>query len=159
MPLFRRVLRRPLFQLLESRTLLSAAFDVTHLTDLRNDSAFNDVDGSDLSVAILDTGLFASHPDIQGNFSRYFDAVRNGRNATTDPGTAVASQAEDPVGEGHGTHVAGTVGSTNAAIGVATGTNLISVRVLPSEGEAQPSINPLVAGLRWVLAHQDDYNI
>jgi hypothetical protein len=160
MSLFRRSARRHcFFEILELRTLLSAAFDVTHLTDLRNDSTFNTVDGSDLSVAILDTGLFASHPDIQGNFLRYFDAVKNGRNAETDPGTAVASQATDPPGEGHGTHVAGTVGSTNPAIGVATGTNLISVRVLPAQGEAQPSLNPLVAGLRWVVAHQDDYNI
>src|SRR3954471_14218161 len=150
---------RQMFEVLELRTLLSAAFDVTHLTDLRNDSTFNTIDASDLSVAILDTGLFASHPDIQGNFLRYFDAVKNGRNAETDPGTAIASQAVDPPGEGHGTHVAGTVGSTNPAIGVATNTNLISVRVFPAEGEAQPSLNPLVAGLRWVVAHQDDYNV
>jgi hypothetical protein len=144
---------------LEPRTLLSAAFDVTALTQLRSDPAFAGIDGSDLTVAVLDTGLFASHPDIQGNFLRFFDAVSNGQNAGTDPGTDVASQAFDPPGEGHGTHVAGTVGSTNPEIGVATATNLIGVRALLSEGDSQPQVNPLVAGLQWVLANQDDYNI
>src|SRR5687768_5244597 len=89
---------------LELRTLLSAAFDVTDLTALRADPAYNDIDGSDLSVAVLDTGLFASHPDISGNFVRFFDAVANGQNALTDPGTATLVQAFDPPGEGHGTH-------------------------------------------------------
>src|SRR3954468_331704 len=104
---FRRLRRRiaNVWESLESRTLLSAAFDVTGLTQLRTDPAFTGVDGSGLSVAVLDTGLFASHPDIQGNFVRFFDAVTNGRNAATDPGTAVAAQAFDPPGEGHGTHV------------------------------------------------------
>lgn len=144
---------------LEFRTLFSAAFDVTGLTQLRADPAFAGVDGSDLSVAVLDTGLFASHPDIQGNFLRFFDAVGNGQSAGTDPGSDVASQAFDPPGQGHGTHVAGTVGSTNPEVGVATGANLIGVRVLLSEGDSQPQVNPLVAGLQWVLANQDDYNI
>src|SRR5688500_14086957 len=157
MRLIRR--RRHVLESLELRTLLSAAFDVTSLTAFRADPAFAGVDGSDLSVAVLDTGLFGSHPDIEGNFFRFFDAVGNGQSAESDPGTAVASQAFDPPGEGHGTHVAGTVGSTNPEIGVAPGTNLIGVRVLLSDGDSQPQVNPLVAGLQWVLANQADYNI
>src|SRR3954465_12987650 len=130
MGLFRRRRRyiNAVWESFESRVLLSAAFDVTGLTQLRADPAFSGVDGSDLSVAVLDTGLFASHPDIQGNFLRYFDAVTDGADATApNSGTANPAQAMDPPGEGHGTHVAGTVGSTNPQIGVATGTNLISV--------------------------------
>ena len=144
---------------LELRTLFSAAFDVTQLTQLRADPAFAGVDGSDLSVAVLDTGLFGSHPDISGNFVRFFDAVGNGTSAQTNPGTGNAAESFDPPGEGHGTHVSGTVGSTNPEIGVATGTNLIGVRVLLSEGDASPQVNPLVAGLQWVLTNQTTYNI
>ena len=158
-PTRRGLAARAAWESLELRTLFSAAFDVTGLTQLRADPAFAGVDGSDLSVAVLDTGLFASHPDIQGNFLRFFDAVGDGQAATTDPGSAVAAEAFDPAGEGHGTHVAGTVGSTNPEIGVATGTNLIGVRVLLSEGDSQPQVNPLVAGLQWVLTNHDDYNI
>lgn len=152
--------RRLFLESLELRTLLSAAFDVTSLTALRADPAFSGVDGSDLSVAVLDTGLYASHPDISGNFLRFFDAVDDGTDADLiNSGTANPAQAFDPPGEGHGTHVAGTIGSTNPAIGVANGTNLISVRVLTAENEAQPQINPLVAGLEWVRVHQSMYNI
>jgi hypothetical protein len=152
--------RRSFYESLELRTLLSAAFDVTSLTALRADPAFSGIDGSDLSVAVLDTGLFASHQDISGNFLRFFDAVNDGAQADLiNSGTANPAQAFDPPGEGHGTHVAGTVGSTNPAIGVATDTNLISVRVLTAENEAQPQINPLVAGLEWVRVHQAMYNI
>jgi hypothetical protein len=147
------------WETLELRTLFSAAFDVTGLTALRADPTFAGIDGSDMAVAVLDTGLFGSHPDISGNFIRFFDAVTNGQSATTNPGVAVASQSFDPPGEGHGTHVSGTVGSTNPEIGVANGTNLIGVRVLLAEGDTQPVVNPLVAGLKWVLANQDDYNI
>src|SRR5688500_2536735 len=155
----RPALMTTVFEALELRTLFSAAFDVTSLTQLRADPAFSGIDGSDLSVAVLDTGLFGSHPDIEGNFVRFFDAVSNARNAETDPGTSVASQALAPPGEGHGTHVAGTVGSTNTEIGVAPKTNLVGVRVLRSEGDSQPQVNPLVAGLEWELANQSELNI
>src|SRR5688572_27841635 len=146
MGLSRRRRRRYHFEPLELRTLLSAAFDVTSLTALRADPAFTGVDGSDLSVAILDTGLFGSHPDIVDNFSRFFDAVGNGRAAGNDPGETNPAAAFDPQGEGNGTHVAGTIGSTNTEIGVAPGTNLVGVRVLLAEGDSQRQVNPLVAG-------------
>src|SRR5688572_30485255 len=103
MGLSRRRRRRYHFEPLELRTLLSAAFDVTDLTALRADPAFTGVDGSDLSVAVLDTGLFASHPDIEDNFLAFFDAVGNGQNADSDVGTTNPAQAFDPEGEGHGT--------------------------------------------------------
>src|SRR5829696_5938267 len=98
----RRVVVRT-WESLEGRTLFSAAFDVTQLTQLRADPAFAGVDGSGLSVAVLDTGLFGSHPDIPGNFLRFFDAVTNGQAASTNPGTTDPAQSFDPVGEGHGT--------------------------------------------------------
>ena len=60
---------------IESRWLFSAAFDVTGLTALREDPRFVDVDGSDVAVAVLDTGVFGTHPDLQQNLVGWYNAV------------------------------------------------------------------------------------
>src|SRR5690348_5558292 len=77
----------PFWETLELRTLFDAAsFALTGVDSLRADSNFAGIDGKGVGVAILDTGMFASHPDLVGNFTRFFDAVKNGQNAATDPG-------------------------------------------------------------------------
>lgn len=153
----RNAARSVAMELLESRQLLSAAFDVVDLDLLRQDPVLGQIDGRNIGVAVLDTGLFANHPDLRGNFVAYFDAVRFGRNAATNPGDTTLAGAIDP--EGHGTHVAGTVASTNPEIGVASGADLIGVRVLPSNSEPSPRFDPVIAGLQWVVANHDRYNI
>ncbi len=141
---------------LESRMLLSAAFDITGLTAMRADPTYSAVDGAGIRVAILDTGLYAQHPDLRGNFVAYFDAVKNGANPNV-PGSTNINDAQDP--GGHGSHVAGTVGSTSLEIGAAPKVGLIGVRVLAAENEPQPSYDTVLAGLKWVIANQARYNI
>lgn len=160
-PSQRRTARRaPVLETLELRTFFdAAAFQVTGVTALRNDANFAGIDGSGLAVAVLDTGLYAQHPDLSGNFLRFFDAVKNGQNAASDPGSSNPAVAYDPAGEGHGTHVSGIAASTNPNIGVATGTDLIGVRVLTTDSDPTPRVDPLTAGLQWVLSHQAAYNI
>src|SRR5215216_5224142 len=83
-----------LFELLEPRCLL-AAFDLIGLTALRNDPAFAGIDGSGVSVAVIDTGVDFTHPLLQSAFVAGADIARGGSDPTpTDP---------------HGTHVAGIV--------------------------------------------------
>ena len=139
---------------LESRTLLSAQADITQLTALRADPNFAGVDGSGIGVAVIDTGLYAAHPDLAGNFVAYFDAVRQPSTAaaTTDPAAAL-----DP--NGHGTHVAGTAASTNPEIGVATAADLIGIRSLPSAGDATPQFDTVDNALQWVLNNHQQFNI
>ncbi len=135
------------FDPLERRYVLSAAFDVVGLTALRADAGYSAVDGSDIGVAIIDTGLYAAHPDITTNFAAWYDAVTRSSSGTPfDP-------------EGHGTHVAGTVGSSNPAIGVATHARLISIRALPAEGESQPQYDTVAEALQWVINNHSTYNI
>ena len=73
------------FMPLESRVLLSAAFDVTGITALRQDpSLFGAngqtlIDGRGVTVALLDTGGFALTPDLEGNFLGFYDAVTQPR--------------------------------------------------------------------------------
>lgn len=140
---------------LEGRRLLSAAFDLTGLTRLRNDPVYASVDGSGITVAVLDTGVFGGHPDLVGNFRGYVDMVVSpARSAVlvTNPGGSL-----DP--DGHGTHVAGTIASTNRGIGVAHAASFIAIRALPADGERLRQHDPLLEGLRWVLANHREQGI
>ena len=75
-------------------------------------------DGSGVDAYIIDTGIRATHSQFGGRVSSGFTAINDGR-GTTDC-------------NGHGTHVAGTVGSQT--YGVAKNVNLIAVRVLGCNG-------------------------
>jgi subtilisin family serine protease len=81
---------------------------------------------------IIDTGIFLEHPDFEGR-------------AIFGVNLAETEQDDDRDGHGHGTHVAGTVGS--ATYGVAKKTNLIAVKVLDSEGSGSSS--DVIAGMQW----------
>ena len=145
---------------LEDRLLLSAAFDVVGLSTLRADPVFTDIDGAvnggRVGVAVIDTGLYGIHQDLNSNFVAWFDAVSNGTNSS-GPGSTIINDTFDP--HGHGTHVAGTAASSNPEVGVAPGAGIIGIRGLLAEGEPFPRVDPVVAGLNWVVENQDRYNI
>lgn len=90
--------------------------------------------GEGVKVFILDTGIKYDHPDFEGR------AVR-GYSGYNDLGGDV---------DGHGTHVAGTVGSKT--YGVAKKATLVSVKVLGDNGSGSFSI--IVAGMDWVVANK-----
>jgi serine protease AprX len=59
---------------------------------------------------------------------------------------------------GHGTHMAGIIASSSATYpGVATGANLVSVKVAGANGATDVSV--VIAGLEWIVAHKAQYNI
>ena len=124
----------------EQATFRNAAFDLIGLTRLRNDPRFRGIDGSDVAVAVLDTGLFSAHPLLDGNYVAGFDFVDRD------------SVPNDP--DGHGTHVAGTIGAEDPNIGVAPDVDLIGLRVLGGN-----SGRPVTDALQWVLDNQQKYNI
>jgi hypothetical protein len=152
----RRRVNEPL-EFLEVRTLLSAAFDMVGLTALRADPAYQGVDGSNVAVAVLDTGIYGMHPDLRDNVEVWFDAVKFGNQWATNRGDTTIADSFDP--NGHGSHVAGTVASSDPAIGVADEAKIVDVRVLPDDNETLPSWDPLLTGLEWVLQNHDRYNI
>jgi serine protease len=122
---------------------------------------------SAIVVAVIDTGILPTHPDIQGspNLAPGYDMISDsfiandggGRDSDpTDPGDAVATgecYSGSPAlpDSWHGTHVAGTigVGHTNNGVGVA-GINwnvkVQAVRVLGKCGGTTADIND---GIRW----------
>ncbi|AZK97970.1 MULTISPECIES: S8 family peptidase [Streptomyces] len=88
--------------------------------------------GVGATAYIVDTGIDYSHPEFGGRAVPGFDAVNDGRNGQDC--------------NGHGTHVAGTVGGTD--FGVARQAKLVSVRVLGCDGRGPWS--GIIAGLDWV---------
>ena len=92
--------------------------------------------GAGVNAYIIDTGIRATHTDFGGRVSGGYTAVTDGR-GTDDC-------------YGHGTHVAGTVGS--ATYGVAKSVHLVPVRVLGCDGSGTTSA--VIAGIDWVTAHR-----
>ena len=91
--------------------------------------------GSGVTAYIIDTGIRFAHSEFGGRAATGFDAV-------TTNGTAADCN-------GHGTHVAGTVGG--ARYGVAKAVKLIAVRVLDCGGSGTWS--GVIAGMDWVTAN------
>lgn len=119
----------------------------------------NHVGSRQVRVAVLDTGIDASHPDIAGsqNVAPGADMITNTeRGGDGDGVDADANDAGDRCGAAtensyHGTHVAGTIGAaaTNDRIGVAGGAwdvTIIPVRVL---GRCGGELADIVSGIRW----------
>ncbi len=156
-PPFRTVL---LLEWLEERTLLSTmdgSFGAVMLSNLRSDPAFTSINGNGIGIAVIDTGVFAQHPDLQANFVHWYDAVTDQDSSYTSPSLAIAASF-DPVG--HGTHVAGIAASADPNIGVAPSAELIGIRAVPQPGEpVAGNRDPIVAALQWVIAHHQDFNI
>ncbi|GAA0584176.1 S8 family serine peptidase [Kribbella sandramycini] len=96
--------------------------------------------GERVTVAVLDTGIDQTHPDLKS-------AVRESKDFTgTQP------DAKDDVG--HGTHVASTIAGSGAASsgrlrGVAPGVELLNGKVLGADGGSESQI---IAGMEWAAA-------
>ncbi len=86
------------------------------------------IDGTGVTCVVVDTGIDASHPDLDYGTKTIF-------NLRSDTGEGPYYETENSdLGYGHGTHVAGTVagngdGSAGARRGVAPGANLIGITV------------------------------
>ncbi|MEO7998742.1 MAG: S8 family peptidase, partial [Gemmatimonadaceae bacterium] len=99
---------------------------------LNNSYAYSST-GAGVSVYIIDTGIRASHAEFGGRASAVF---------TSQPGGTADCN-------GHGTHVAGTIGG--ATYGVAKQATLYGVRVLDCTGNGR--VSEVVAGIDWVTAN------
>ncbi|HSJ22255.1 MAG TPA: S8 family serine peptidase [Nocardioidaceae bacterium] len=102
---------------------------------LSNSYTYN-ATGSGVTAYVIDTGILSSHNDFGGRVTSGYTAISDGR-GTTDC-------------NGHGTHVAGTVGG--GAYGVAKAVNLKPVRVLDCQGSGTNS--GVIAGVDWVTGNK-----
>ncbi len=136
--------------------------------------------GGGITVAVLDSGvtpvadLSSQAGDLLNkapsrligsvNFSTPlpYTTSKNGNAISGLPLGINSSNVYDPCG--HGTHVAGIIAGnasrsqpsacSHTFLGIAPQANLVSVRVLDANGGS--TVSTVIAGLQWVLAHQND---
>jgi subtilisin len=111
------------------------------------------IDGTDdrvnADVAVIDTGINKTHPDLNVVGGRNFASwslPKDGNNKYED-------------GHGHGTHVAGTIAALdngNGAVGVAPGARLYGVKVLSNSGTGYQSW--IINGIDWVTGRKAEFN-
>ena len=94
-----------------------------------------DTTASTVHAYILDTGIRTTHNEFGGRASVGYDAIGDGRNGQDC--------------NGHGTHVAGTVGGST--YGVAKAVQLVAVRVLNCSGSGTWA--QVISGVNWVTTH------
>ncbi|HEY9390970.1 MAG TPA: S8 family serine peptidase [Mycobacteriales bacterium] len=101
-------------------------------------------DGSGVTVAVLDTGVDPTHPDLAGRIEA----------------TADFTGGDDPVDHaGHGTHVASILAGSGAASagryrGVAPAARLLVGKVLGDDGSG--TLSGVISGMQWAAAQGAD---
>jgi subtilisin family serine protease len=105
--------------------------------ELSSTASGNGSGSVDVDVAVIDTGIDLTHPELN---------VVGGINCST------GNSFND--GNGHGSHVAGTIAARDndiGVVGVAPGARLWAVRVLNNRGSG--SFADVICGIDWVTAH------
>ena len=107
------------------------------------------IDGLDervnVDVAVIDTGVDLDHPDL----NVYTAGAKN---------CSTGRSADD--GNGHGTHVSGTIGAldnTQGVVGMAPGARIWPVRVLNKSGSG--TFSQIVCGIDYVTAHASEIEV
>ena len=94
---------------------------------------------SNVTAYVIDTGILATHADFGGRVSSGYSSILNAQ-----------GQADYTDCNGHGTHVAGTIGSKT--YGVAKEVKLVNVRVLDCNGSG--TVSGVIAGINWVTQNR-----
>lgn len=110
--------------------------------------------GSDVTVAVLDTGL--------GDIPGLIKGVKNKSSRVVAWKDFVDNNKKPVDPNGHGSHVAGIIANSQKDDdgewnGIAPGVNLVGVRVLNAEGYG--TYEKVILGLQWVIKNKARYNI
>ena len=96
--------------------------------------------GQRIKVAVIDTGIDSSHPDLRDHFRGGYDFIEN--------------DLVPQDGNGHGTHVGGTIAALNnefGVVGVAPNVDLYALRILNDAGSGNAS--SLIRAIDWSITN------
>ncbi|MPZ72485.1 MAG: S8 family serine peptidase [Nitriliruptorales bacterium] len=105
--------------------------------------------GKGVTVYVLDTGVRATHADFGGRVAGGYNATNYVDPATPSPCPAPGDPASTDDDDGHGTHVAGTIGGSY--FGIAKAVTVVPVKVLDCEGRGW--ISHVIDGIDWMVGH------
>jgi subtilisin family serine protease len=104
------------------------------------------VKGKGVVVAVIDTGVDYTHPDLGGGFGPGYKVVGGYDFYNNDP---------DPVDDnGHGTHVAGIIAANGGVTGVAPEASILAYKVLGPDGYGR--ISDVIAGIEAAIDPNGD---
>jgi serine protease AprX len=112
--------------------------------EIKGSSEYSHIDGSDVTIVVVDTGIDAGHPDLDYGEKTIMNLFLN-----REGGYVWVEMENTDFDYGHGTHVAGTVAgngdaSAGARRGVAPGANLIGLTLV------DPTVADYLISLEWV---------
>jgi len=135
-PRVKYIEQNQVIKLVATQTAATWGIDRIDQANLPLSTTYNyNTNGSTVDAYIFDTGVRSDHVEFGGRVLAGFSAI------------AAEPTPED--GNGHGTHVAGTVGGT--VYGVAKGVDIIPVKVLAANGSGTNA--GVIAGLDWAVAN------
>jgi hypothetical protein len=92
--------------------------------------------GSKVLVAVIDSGVDVTHPDLAGDIAGTFDAL----------GTGLKPHA-------HGTAIAGAIAAHGRLMGAAPAAQILAVRAFSGEGADDGTTFAIMSGLDWAVSH------
>lgn len=112
----------------------------------RTDTSGTPITGVGIVVAVIDTGVDYTHPDLGGGFGRGFKVIG---------GYDFHNGDSDPMDDnGHGTHVAGIIAANGILKGVAPGASILAYKALGADGSG--SISDVILAIdRAIDPNQD----
>jgi subtilisin family serine protease len=94
------------------------------------------VKGSKVLVAVIDSGVDVTHPDLAGDIAGTFDAL----------GTGLKPHS-------HGTAIAGAIAAHGRLMGAAPAAQILAVRAFSGEGGDDGTTFAIMSGLNWAVSH------
>jgi subtilisin family serine protease len=139
------------------------ADDLQSLPLVRGDTAHSlGFMGAGATVAVLDSGVETSDPDLSGKVVSEHCFCANPDGSGCCPGQTLEAAGSGSAADdnGHGTNVAGVIASAGSVAprGVAPSSRIVAVKVLAADGSFTGT-SQVISGLNWVLANHPEVKV